>query len=483
MSAFLGNSPNSSLHATPPRASHTMSPTQQEILRHNSLVAGRHGRVAPTHPAAVRRPLDSDSDESSIRSSVPLSRAGGLVEQSSSRPLEEERALSAPLPILTTLDTIAPTAPAPALDRFSTQSNTDPVFILHPADLLIHLDAVETSTGTRSPSPVAPSSTRPSGEHESARTTPSSVEPPNGLSVLEARDVVGPQTEVEEQSASSRSSRPSSLLASGHRLPSLAGAALSSPILLEDASVLDEIAQVDAIEAEEEDDQARPRFEFALVIYPDRILVNLLQHLSYQDYRSLRAVSKTMLRCIEGDAKELVLQRFLGPVGYRTLPTAHFSSHGTHLSSHNVPLHRSTSTTVREDTVVLDLRDLDAFQIGMEYTVQEYALFAREHAKEPLGLDTLRMVRASTRAFNRIVIRIRAQHVGPLARLPRPPYAFPRVPNAAPVYKSGRAALLRVWVPAKKSWLADEEVVETEREVWRSGVWTHLKRGDIVHDV
>ena len=130
MSAFLGNSPNSSLHATPPRASHTMSPTQQEILRHNSLVAGRHGRVAPTHPAAVRRPLDSDSDESSIRSSVPLSRAGGLVEQSSSRPLEEERALSAPLPILTTLDTIAPTAPAPARPKpapnYTSSTYSDP---------------------------------------------------------------------------------------------------------------------------------------------------------------------------------------------------------------------------------------------------------------------------------------------------------------------------------------------------------------------
>ena len=44
--------------------------------------------------------------------------------------------------------------------------------------------------------------------------------------------------------------------------------------------------------------------------------------------------------------------------------------------------------------------------------------------------------------------------------------------------------MLRVWVPTKKSssWMDDDEVVECEKEVWRSGVWARVRRGDLVHN-
>lgn len=234
-----------------------------------------------------------------------------------------------------------------------------------------------------------------------------------------------------------------------------------------------------------------PRFEFAIVIYPETILVRLLHHLEYYDFRSLRVVSKAIRTCIDEEAKELILQRYLGPLGYRSfLPSIPRTPQtGSPSSSKD----RRISTLPRakgidkpgKDEIVLDLRDLDAFQVGLEYSVKEFALFAKQHAKTPLPTSTLRIVRASTRAWNRVVLRIRLQYLPTTSSSIVAPYLFSALPNEQTVvYKMGRAPTLRVWIPTKKSssWMDDDEVVECEKEVWRSGVWARVRRGDLVHN-
>ena len=271
-------------------------------------------------------------------------------------------------------------------------------------------------------------------------------------------------------------------------------------------------------EEEEEETPLAPRFEDALSDFPTTILAPILAQLDYSDFRALRAVSKTMLRSVEGSASEIVLQRFLGPYGYRTLNPAVGSGSVVMRGAGSVVIH-STRQTEAELTarrrfggseaghgstytssaksaaakadsnarggVALTIKDLHAFQVGRKIEVMAYAKMARDEATHQLPPGFGRLARASTRAYNRVVLRLRAQCE--LERDPsQPRYLFRGVLKAAvPVFKAGRAPMLRVWVPTAKgqSWMGDEELVECEREVWRAGLWHLLRRGDLVHNV
>lgn len=273
-----------------------------------------------------------------------------------------------------------------------------------------------------------------------------------------------------------------------------------------------------AVDAVVDDPPLAPRFEYALSLFTTTILAPLLAHLSYNDFRSLRVVSKTVFRAVEGSAREVVLQRFLGPYGYRTLnpivapgPVATRGAgsiviHSTRPTQTELSARRrfggseagygsafaSTAKTAaaKADTnaaggIALTLQDLHGFQAGVKIDVMVYAKMARDHAHHQLPADLARMARASTRAYNRVVLRLRAQ--SELGRdSSQPAFLFRSLPKATvPVYKAARAPMLRVWVPTAKgqSWMGDEEVVECEREVWRAGLWSLLSRGDLVHNV
>ena len=228
------------------------------------------------------------------------------------------------------------------------------------------------------------------------------------------------------------------------------------------------------------------KIEFALSIFPETILVSLLRHINLKTLQSLRKVSKTLARCLEVDAKEFVLQRFLGAYGYRSYATGDAAYSPATLRRKNASSSSAEGREVvitsrlKQDLVVLDLRDLDAFFIGLRYSIDEFYKFAQAHSNPnspPLPVNTLCMIRASTRAWNRVVLRIRAQYIGGddgevLARL-KMGYAFEGMrleKGQVPICKVGRAPVLRVWVPTKGggTWLSDEELVECEREVWRS---------------
>lgn len=247
-----------------------------------------------------------------------------------------------------------------------------------------------------------------------------------------------------------------------------------------------------------EDLEPRPRFEFALIAFPTTVLVSLLHHVSYRDFRALRLVTKALKRSLDHESKELVLQRYLGPMGYRSLPSNKALPSRVREPSGSTDPRSSVSVARREasdrsavtlaaatpESIELAFADLDAFRTGLKYTVRDFAHFAKDHAKAPLPLQTLVLIRSATRAYNRVVLRIRAQHTSNLAKNPRKPiYHFYKLASSSPVYKNGRAPTLRVWVPTRTGWMDDSEVVEVEREIWRGGVWTHTRRGDVVHNV
>ncbi|KAK4053453.1 hypothetical protein OIV83_001620 [Microbotryomycetes sp. JL201] len=251
----------------------------------------------------------------------------------------------------------------------------------------------------------------------------------------------------------------------------------------------------------------RSQFEKALIVHADQILSRVLVDLDYQDTVMLRTVSKTLKQCIEVDAKELVLQRFLNHFGYRTIrigskpPSPHTAT--TPVNPHRASsLAASSPTSFRSsmlqspaqplrlaDPVPLNLRDLDVFLMGHATPAEHYAMFARDYNQDRLHSSTLRLARASTRAWNRVVARIRSQHAIHPASLWSPMYAR-LVPTPAPdmqVFKPGRAPVFRVWVPTGQGhgaeWMTTEELIECEREIWRSGVWNELRKGDVIANV
>lgn len=219
-------------------------------------------------------------------------------------------------------------------------------------------------------------------------------------------------------------------------------------------------------------------FEIAVSEHPTTILVRLLRHIDHNTLRSLRKTSKFIMHELEVESRELVLQRFLGAYGYRTLATMRTSPRLDGEVAHDDQRGRSlrgelvATSRVMDDIIELDLRDLDAFYLGMQYSVRDFARFARAHSSNALPVNTLCMIRASTRSWNRVVLRIRLQEVlgpGHYAIEARPRYEFASLASSVtPIHKLGRAPTLRVWVPTiKGSWMTDEEVVESEREVWR----------------
>ena len=221
----------------------------------------------------------------------------------------------------------------------------------------------------------------------------------------------------------------------------------------------------------------KPRFELALTQFPKTILFRLLGFMKWSDFRPLREVSRKLRACVEQpDIKEKVLERYLGEFGYRTMPS--------NIRNHQMPNapaprlwqggQQQTATT-QNGLPVLTLHELDAFLIGAEFTPAEYAELAREHRKRPLDPRVARMVRASTRAWSKVVIRIRSQYEAGLMSTVR------RGSVATPVYRDGRAAVMRVWVPLKQgSWMDDDEVIQCEREMWRSGIWPMVRKGDLI---
>lgn len=137
--------------------------------------------------------------------------------------------------------------------------------------------------------------------------------------------------------------------------------------------------------------------------------------------------------------------------------------------------------------------------------------------------DQARAMSFATRAYSRIIVRLRAQaeavmvNGGAVYRLPGSPamrshthirrgmsISSSRAPSpssyerqssrplngqrgrvvfASPIYQPKRAPLLRVFVPSPEDWLSDASVVECESELNRAGILHMLRPGDTVWDI
>lgn len=275
-----------------------------------------------------------------------------------------------------------------------------------------------------------------------------------------------------------------------------------------------------------------PRFEFALVIFPSTILVSLLTFLPYRDFQSLMSVSNTLRSSFNSvESSELILQRYLGStVGYKSLKYSEFgknsglggffscsssdmaqsiSSSSNHHSQTLSP--PSTINSVPQSTLSslplrLNLQDLQAFKVGQKYSLETYAKLSAQHMFKPLPTREVKRIKASTRAWNRVLLRLREQYE--LVHGESVTNAGWREVNVfkdlgiiaaggrTPIYKSGRAIILRVWVPLTSStstsaetiptnWMSDIDVenCETEMRYCYPPGQERVRRGDIVHNI
>ncbi|KNZ56457.1 hypothetical protein VP01_23g5 [Puccinia sorghi] len=166
-------------------------------------------------------------------------------------------------------------------------------------------------------------------------------------------------------------------------------------------------------EEAEPQDQVPPRQQIKinfeqLLCHPD-IFRNVISHLEYLDFFSLSQINREFHEELEDDAllREIIMTRYLSGFGYRSLPT----------------YLKARQQTVRE-LVKIDLKDLASFYAGLEF-----------ESLELIG------------AHNKLVAYVRA--VEELEPLPPNHYRnahLRRAPRShEPVFRSGKAALFKVW--------------------------------------
>ncbi|CAO1613327.1 unnamed protein product [Parajaminaea phylloscopi] len=268
-------------------------------------------------------------------------------------------------------------------------------------------------------------------------------------------------------------------------------------------------------------------FERVFTRTTPEVLERLVAHLDCSDVKALRQSCKEVRFALDHlEGREIVLRRFLEPVGYRTWK----------LSAHKVGM-------ADKDPLPFTFSDVEAFVLSSE-VYAEYPQVSVNWLRCPHEMDARvpRLARASTRAYSRLLSRLRLQpdYSPPTtASTMSPPMASLRSPsllqspsnsssgavspvspsiqsasfdtgavgrrlqrvggmsalspggpsaagsgNVASPWKPGRAALFRVWVPTRNSiWQSDDEVVRCERELFLAGVWSFLQRGDIVWNV
>ncbi|KAG8900567.1 hypothetical protein FRB99_005979, partial [Tulasnella sp. 403] len=311
--------------------------------------------------------------------------------------------------------------------------------------------------------------------------------------------------------------------------------------------------------SEEPEEEREPAFyPLAQHLMHPELLAALVKYIGFRDALPLFSLNMTLRRAMEDtrEVKEVILERYLSEsVGYRQWSNDRMGK--------------------RKEPLSLTLRDLNSYMRGISVPPHHYAALAdafltalavasstspnAPRTPVPKSLtNQVRMMASSTRAYTRVVLRLRAQAEAEEAHLPRVPVPMPsesslrgrtnmargqhrmpltgpgthppttgpvqglnrRSPSPAfsftsydnfgpksqptppiitatppavvnapgrfrsPLFKSGHAPLLRVFVPSPEgAWLSDESVLECERELKRAGVMGLLKIGDVVHDL
>ncbi|KAJ7088630.1 hypothetical protein C8R44DRAFT_442988 [Mycena epipterygia] len=264
-------------------------------------------------------------------------------------------------------------------------------------------------------------------------------------------------------------------------------------------------------------------FPLAACITNPQLLSALLVYLSFYEWCILSAVTKEIrMRLVQTpELREAALERYLRTVGY------------------------SRWAWDDADPLELSLLDLHDYMRGVSIPTHEYGRVAETYvqsfgvppaARDPGHLADARNLTMSTRAYTRVVLRLRAQAEReasdaaalkassppvPAKRMTANGYAssrsspsrgssrapspnlshsnghsnghsqqlhsHPSSPGTAfrsPLFRVKRAPLLRVFVPSPDGdWLSDKSVLECEAELKRAGVLGLLRLGDVVWDV
>ncbi|GLB40878.1 hypothetical protein LshimejAT787_0900930 [Lyophyllum shimeji] len=235
------------------------------------------------------------------------------------------------------------------------------------------------------------------------------------------------------------------------------------------------------------------------------LLGTLLGFLSFYDWCMILSLSRDVRFMIVQNPmlRETVLERFLKTVGY------------------------ARWAWNEREPLSLSLQDLADYMRGVSTPTHEYARVAAlyvhslsihpAHRDQSLH-DTVHHLAASTRAYSRVVLRLRAQaekeaavarsrgiarggsrppsrtpsptfshsnHSYTSAHTPPPPQARPATTSfQSPLFRLKRAPLLRVFVPSPDGdWLSDKSVLECEAECRRAGIMHLMRIGDVVWDV
>lgn len=242
------------------------------------------------------------------------------------------------------------------------------------------------------------------------------------------------------------------------------------------------------------------------------LLPHLLAYLTFGDWCALYAANQEVRVLFESRVlREHVLEHFLGTVGYKRW------------------------SFEWAEPLALSLKDLNNYMRGVSMPTHQYAQLADAYLQARIPdpatpgdrpkvvIPDILSLAMTTRAYTRVVLRLRAQaesearafarsHVtSPVSSRPatrdgpvvRPPSN--RTPSPTSLYSQGksssvsastkggfrsplvrlhRAPLLRVFVPSPEGeWLSDSSVVECEAELKRAGVLKMLRVGDVVWDV
>ncbi|KJA16123.1 hypothetical protein HYPSUDRAFT_47657 [Hypholoma sublateritium FD-334 SS-4] len=280
-----------------------------------------------------------------------------------------------------------------------------------------------------------------------------------------------------------------------------------------------------------EDTTPREAFTLTKFVADPQLLSFLLAYLTFYDWCVLSSVSKEIrILFVRTPAlREAIMHSYLKTVGYMRWAWDD------------------------KEPITLSLQDLSDYMRGVSTPTHEYARVAGMHVhsltvhpnhRDASLTETVRALTASARAYNRVVLRLRAQaekeasvHAAqtqaplpppsstsslvkagnysssrpgtasrPPSRAPSPTtsmYSYSQQGNGhpptslypaassqtsltfrSPLFRLRRAPLLRVFVPSPEGdWLSDKSILECEAELKRAGIMPLLRLGDVVWDV
>ena len=306
-------------------------------------------------------------------------------------------------------------------------------------------------------------------------------------------------------------------------------------------------------EPELEPEPILPLYTIIDFLSDPQLLSSLLTFFSFYDWCLLSSLSKEIrLLLVQSPAlRETVLERFLKTVGYSRWVWDDPDPLSLSLQVREL-MGSIVSFIISEMWLASFFQDLNDYMRGVSTPTHEYARVAGMYAhsltihpnhRDPSLIDIVRILTASTRAYTRVILRLRAQaekeailvqqsrglgitmkpsfsnnnnypppssssvrgnHSRVSSRAPSPTTSNGAGSSSggltnmqeqnlslhsgltfrSPLFRLRRAPLLRVFVPSPEGdWLSDKSVLACEEECKRAGVMHLIRLGDVVWDV